>query len=177
MAHIKIIFDGPPGHDSGRFVEVHDIEDKSIGVGTWRERDDRLWELDIGGVDLLEAIRADREDTADKMHQAVKDADAVQAFAVEDENLTDQHNRLFREIANTIILEPQKLGGNISDSLVLLASVTGAIADAVAGVAGEPDKAGAVADTIADTVKFRMAEKRAKDAADESCDLSGPAAG
>jgi len=42
---INIIFDGPPGPEAGRFVEVEDDNGKSISVGEWKERDDGLWAL------------------------------------------------------------------------------------------------------------------------------------
>ena len=44
---INIIFDGPPSHKSGRFVEVETDDGKSINSGTWLERDDGLWSLRI----------------------------------------------------------------------------------------------------------------------------------
>lgn len=34
---IHIVFDGPPGHESGRFVEVEDETGAGIKVGEWRE--------------------------------------------------------------------------------------------------------------------------------------------
>lgn len=40
-----VVFDGPPSHESGRFVEVEDQAARSVGVGEWRERPDGLWEL------------------------------------------------------------------------------------------------------------------------------------
>ena len=52
MGEIRIVFDGPPGHESGRFVEVEDAEGHGINAGEWRKRDDGLWELRIQGVDL-----------------------------------------------------------------------------------------------------------------------------
>jgi len=42
-----IVFDGPPSHESGRFVEVEDQDGKGQRVGEWREREDGLWSLDI----------------------------------------------------------------------------------------------------------------------------------
>jgi len=42
-----ILFDGPPGHEAGRFVEVNDASGKSIHAGEWVERADGLWELVI----------------------------------------------------------------------------------------------------------------------------------
>ena len=44
---INIIFDGPPGHDSGFFVEVETDDGKSVNAGKWIERDDGLWALRI----------------------------------------------------------------------------------------------------------------------------------
>lgn len=47
---IRIVFDGPPGHKSGRFVEVENVDGHSIRVGVWHKRDDELWELRIPNV-------------------------------------------------------------------------------------------------------------------------------
>lgn len=44
---INIIFDGPPGHTSGRFIEVENDEGKSINCGEWIERSDGYWSLRI----------------------------------------------------------------------------------------------------------------------------------
>lgn len=40
-----IIFDGPPGPNAGRFVEVEDAAGKSVNVAAWTERDDGTWAL------------------------------------------------------------------------------------------------------------------------------------
>lgn len=42
---VYIIFDGPPAHESGRFVEVETPERRSVRVGEWTQRDDGLWQL------------------------------------------------------------------------------------------------------------------------------------
>ena len=42
-----IVFDGPPAHESGRFVEVEDETGKSISIGEWVKRDNDLWALRI----------------------------------------------------------------------------------------------------------------------------------
>ncbi len=48
MRHIDIVFDGPPSHESGRFVEVEDATGASIGdFGEWVERDDKYWALRV----------------------------------------------------------------------------------------------------------------------------------
>ena len=49
---IDIVFDGPPGPEAGRFVEVEDEDGKSIKVGEWIQRDDGFWALRIPNVTL-----------------------------------------------------------------------------------------------------------------------------
>ena len=45
---IDIVFDGPPEHVSGRFVEVEDSETRvGVKVGEWIHRDDGYWVLRI----------------------------------------------------------------------------------------------------------------------------------
>jgi hypothetical protein len=44
---IDVVFDGPPSHESGRFVEVEDANGKSIKVGEWIDRGDGCWALRI----------------------------------------------------------------------------------------------------------------------------------
>lgn len=44
--YIDIVFDGPPSHESGRFVEVEDPSGASISVGEWIE-DGEFWRLRI----------------------------------------------------------------------------------------------------------------------------------
>lgn len=57
MSHIDIVFDGPPGHEAPRFVEVENEKGKSISVGDWISRGDGTWALriyDVPGVDNSE---------------------------------------------------------------------------------------------------------------------------
>lgn len=44
---INIIFDGPPSHEAGRFVEVEADDGRSINVGEWSERPGGYWALRI----------------------------------------------------------------------------------------------------------------------------------
>ena len=44
---IDIVFDGPPSHEAGRFVESEDEHGRGISVGEWVERDDGFWALRI----------------------------------------------------------------------------------------------------------------------------------
>lgn len=47
---IDIVFDGPPGPESGRIVEVEDDSGRSISVGEWIERPDGHWALRLAAV-------------------------------------------------------------------------------------------------------------------------------
>lgn len=44
---IYVIFDGPPGPEAGRFVEVVDADGQSINAGRWIEQLDGTWALEI----------------------------------------------------------------------------------------------------------------------------------
>jgi len=44
---IDVVFDAPPGPESGRFVEVEDPAGRSIRVGEWIDRGNGLWALRI----------------------------------------------------------------------------------------------------------------------------------
>lgn len=46
-AHVDIVFDGPPGPQAGRFVEVENAEGSSIKFGEWIQRKDGYWVLRI----------------------------------------------------------------------------------------------------------------------------------
>lgn len=52
--YINIVFDGPPGHESGRFVEVENDSGKSISIGEWIDRKDGYWALRIPKPDNKE---------------------------------------------------------------------------------------------------------------------------
>lgn len=47
MQELRIVFDGPPAPESGRFVECENARGVSISAGEWRRRPDGLWELVI----------------------------------------------------------------------------------------------------------------------------------
>lgn len=42
---VDVVFDGPPGPESGRFIEVETLEGKGIRVGEWVHREDGYWAL------------------------------------------------------------------------------------------------------------------------------------
>ena len=68
--YVDIVFDGPPGPESGRFVEVENAQGKSISFGEWIERPDGYWALRVPQQSAgcpseareRKAMLADRED-------------------------------------------------------------------------------------------------------------------
>ena len=46
-AFLDIVFDGPPSHESGRFVEVEAPDGRSVNAGEWIDRGNGLWALRI----------------------------------------------------------------------------------------------------------------------------------
>lgn len=68
---IDVVFDGPPNHVSGRFVEVEDAQGRSINVGQWMERADGLWALRIP-VSLDARIEQERRRALEAAAQAVE---------------------------------------------------------------------------------------------------------
>ena len=48
--YLDIVFDGPPSHESGRFIEVESPAGRSVSVGEWIDRGDGMWALRIPRV-------------------------------------------------------------------------------------------------------------------------------
>jgi hypothetical protein len=75
---IDIVFDGPPGHKAGRFVEVEDADGKSIKVGKWIDRGDGYWALRLDydpQIDqLTKALSVGRPTTVDEAIEALERA-------------------------------------------------------------------------------------------------------
>ena len=70
MSHdyIDNVFDGPPSHESGRFVEVEDSAGKSVNVGTWIQGDHGFWRLRIPMQDERVAELEKERDTGHKVN-------------------------------------------------------------------------------------------------------------
>lgn len=60
---IDVVFDGPPGHEAGRLVEVEDENGHSIKIGEWIDRRDGMWALriPIGSATEIARLTSDRE--------------------------------------------------------------------------------------------------------------------
>ena len=89
MDAINIIFDGPPGPEAGRFVEVETDAGRSINVGEWKKRSDGLWALRIVkdnidkriGLEALLTIRAGYEaENTHRLNCGLSIAYAADAF-------------------------------------------------------------------------------------------------
>ena len=57
MKYVDIVFDGPPSHESGRFVEVEDESGASIKFGEWVNRGDGYWALRVAKPLMADEIR------------------------------------------------------------------------------------------------------------------------
>jgi hypothetical protein len=74
---LHVVFDGPPGHESGRFVECETPDGRSINAGEWHERNDGLWELRIPN-----ALTAAPAGITDEDIRAIRQLEAdVQAYS------------------------------------------------------------------------------------------------
>lgn len=49
---VDIVFDGPPGHEPGCFVEVENQYGRYIRLGEWVHRPDGFWALRISQSDF-----------------------------------------------------------------------------------------------------------------------------
>ena len=98
--YIDIVFDGPPSHESGRFVEVESPPGTSISFGEWVRRDDGYWVLRFPSPTA--ALREERElralDEAEK--ECLVDVlshhnDFVTACEIARDNSTEESDRLY----------------------------------------------------------------------------------
>jgi hypothetical protein len=57
------VFDGPPGREGGRFVEVEDADGRSVEVGEWVEEPGGTWALvlELAERQVSEALTLSRQ--------------------------------------------------------------------------------------------------------------------
>ena len=53
---VDIVFDGPPGPEGPRFVEVEDMKGAGVRVGEWMDRGNGLWALRVKVVTYRAAL-------------------------------------------------------------------------------------------------------------------------
>ena len=95
---IDIVFDGPPAHESGRFVEVEDKDGKSISVGEWIQRSDGYWVLRIPDP---RALVAERDAAVTLLQNMPAEIEALQANRPSDP-LANSHDGALRRAARFI---------------------------------------------------------------------------
>lgn len=61
---LKVIFDGPPGAEPGRFVEVEREDGRSVNAGEWEDLGNGMWALCLRVIDEDVKPREDAEPTA-----------------------------------------------------------------------------------------------------------------
>jgi hypothetical protein len=76
---LYVIFDGPPSHESGRFVEVENLLGESVGLGgAWSQRPDGLWQLGpffcapVTAEPLIAALQAIHTEALDNIDGATE---------------------------------------------------------------------------------------------------------
>jgi len=53
-AFVDVVFDGPPSHESGWFVEVENESGASVKAGEWIDRGDGYWALRLRALPSVE---------------------------------------------------------------------------------------------------------------------------
>jgi hypothetical protein len=81
---VHIIFDGPPSHESGRFVEVENDQGASIKFGEWVDRGNGSWALVFETDATTEYARL-----APVIEAAAKLRSAVEALDIEPDDHVD----------------------------------------------------------------------------------------
>lgn len=90
MPFINVIFDGPPGPEGGRFVEVEDEHGRSIRVGEWeadpRPEHEGLWRLRIPATALRAAL-LEVDDFTGAWYLRVLDENVYRTTGADDVNI------------------------------------------------------------------------------------------
>jgi hypothetical protein len=68
-----IVFEGSPGPEAPRFVEVEDPPGRSISFGEWVKRDDGYWVLRFTVPEDQRQQLTDARDYADELKDALRD--------------------------------------------------------------------------------------------------------
>lgn len=79
---INIVFDGPPGPEAGRFIEVETDGGASINVGKWVERENGWWALRITELPSVEPAT-----TAAKTPHPINKSEQMREYEMTDEQL------------------------------------------------------------------------------------------
>lgn len=110
-AYIDVVFDGPPGPQSGRFVEVEDDEGRSIKFGEWIQRRDGYWILRfrLSGSTVAPASPLGKVDVKPLGNVDVKDIDRVSRLMQALREWSDIEDGFNREGIDGLSLEVGKI--------------------------------------------------------------------
>jgi hypothetical protein len=92
---IDVVFDGPPSHESGRFVEVEGPDGAGIDVGEWVDRGNGYWALRFSTAPSVTDEMVERALAAQKAHSW--DASSMLCTCGELFEATMEGNRLFTQ--------------------------------------------------------------------------------
>jgi hypothetical protein len=70
--HVDIVFDGPPGPQSPRLIEVENANGKGIRFGEWIDREDGRWVLRIRSSDFGPRPIIDRNKVDEALRRAAE---------------------------------------------------------------------------------------------------------
>lgn len=79
--YVDIVFDGPPDHESGRFVEVEKADRSGVKLGNWVARADGYWALRITREDV-ERVLCDTDEPTGAEVEVEAAADAINAVDI-----------------------------------------------------------------------------------------------
>lgn len=71
--YVDVVFDGPPDHEAGRFVEVEKADGSGVKLGNWVQRDDGYWALRITREDVERALCDTAEPTEAEVEVGAKE--------------------------------------------------------------------------------------------------------
>lgn len=81
---IRIVFDGPPSHESGRFIEVENERGEGISFGKWKQEGE-YWYLEFSNPAVFEArimeLEAERGEL--RNHESFNTAEVLRVIADE----------------------------------------------------------------------------------------------
>lgn len=90
--YVDVVFDGPPDHEAGRFVEVEQADGSGVKLGNWVQRDDGYWALRITREDV-ERVLCDTAEPAESEVEA-----ACRAFYEEPSGLTSWDRLVSKDV-------------------------------------------------------------------------------
>lgn len=122
MPELRIVFDGPPGPESGRFVEVENAQGASVNAGEWVERPNGWWELRIQQVTPVAGYQPQSDAKVALVNSFKEDEERLlrkieSLFTTLDSPMADQrmlhlartHTQIAFMLLNRAVFQPQRI--------------------------------------------------------------------